>query len=68
MHTLECPRLDAIEGARAPGTRGQRTQRRIARQQKDLSVARAQSRLIDKLVALADSGASATAEEKPPHY
>ncbi len=42
----------------------------VARQQKDLERALERNqRLMDKLAALeSDSGASATAHEKPPHY
>jgi len=42
----------------------------VARQQKELDLAlQRNQRLIDKIAALeADSGPSATAYEKPPHY
>ena len=72
MHTAGMsPRLDAIEEKLAHLERAvNELSDVVARQQKDLERALERNqRLIDKLAALeSDLGASATAEEKPPHY
>jgi len=65
------PRLDAIEEKLAHLERAvNELSDVVARQQKDLERALERNQhLMDKLAALeSDSGASATAEGKPPHY
>jgi SlyX protein len=71
-HTRRMPeRLDAIEEKLAHLERTvSELSDVIARQQKDLERALDRhQRLMDKMAALeSDFGASATAQEKPPHY
>ena len=72
MHTPPCPNASTPlkKNSRTWSARSHELSDVVARQQKDLDRALERNqRLMDKLAALeSESGPSATAFEKPPHY